>query len=272
MTIAKHSTTRNTIEGGTDGTIIGNTGNRLNTTSSTSVSTYLESNQMYSAAWDVNATSSGADNPLLLLRNPLGSGKNLFIVKIFAGCTIQNVSVEFNTYANPTFNTTVANITDITQLGLSTTVTVTTATPHSATVGATATIAGTVNFNGNWTVATVTSATVYTFTKSAVLLTTTETTGTSSVPSSLGTARTPVPRFVGNSAPAAVALVNTLPTVSSNGTAMTVQVTGQNSNSLEYDDEFTLAIAPNNAILITGNPLSNNRNCVVTVIWAEVSV
>lgn len=55
MTIAKHSTVKNTIEGGTDGTIIGNTGDRLNVDAEVSTSPVPLNNIIYS----LSALSNG---------------------------------------------------------------------------------------------------------------------------------------------------------------------------------------------------------------------
>lgn len=273
------------IVGGTDGTVIGNTGNRMladvivssaptfNVVAQDSAQYYCDNNQLYSLGLNLNMANASTDNPLVLFRNPLNSTKQLFIWRIQCGLPTTNVAAEFKLFSNPTLSTTVATITNITQQSLSTTVTVTTATPHNATVGATATIAGTVNFNGSYTVTAVTSSTIYTFTKTpAPLLTITELTGTSTSQSSLGTDQTVYPRNVGNSQPASSALLNTLPTVSNNGSPLSFLNVGQNTTSVVFVDDLSICLQPGNSCLLTGSPTSNNRSASMTFTWAEVSL
>lgn len=84
-----------------------------------------------------------------------------------------------------------------------------------------------------------------------------------------GTAQTPTNRTIGAST-AANLLVNTLPTVSSPGTVISSFNIAQNSNSASSVDPYQLKLPPNTAILITGNPSSNNRQSAITVVWSEV--
>jgi hypothetical protein len=253
------------------GTETGITSNPLITTVTLSYAPELLAGRLYATSAVINAASSGVDNPLMLFRNPLDSGKNYFVYKIVVGISVANVAGVFKLFGQPTLNNTVTNITNITQTSLSTTVTVTTSTNHNATVGATATIDGTVNFNGAWTVASVTSATIYTFTKSAVLITTTETTGTSTVNSSLGTGIGEYPLKRVASPTAATGLASTTPTVSSNGEQLIVVSQGQNSASPLLMDEAQLSLEPGQNILVTGDPSSNNRATSVSIIWSEVA-
>lgn len=67
-----------------------------------------------------------------------------------------------------------------------------------------------------------------------------------------------------------VVLLTSVPTVTSNGTQLTDAVTGQNSNSTTLDINFEILIAPNNSVLITGNPLSNNRQAEISLRWIEL--
>lgn len=259
------------IDGGTDNTPIGNVDDSLKTIAAHGPIAPLLAGTLFGAATVANATSSGANNPLLLLRNPLNSGNIYYIQRVTGGTSVANVAMVFRGYADPVFNNTVANISTISQIGLSTTVTVTTSTNHNATVGATATIAGTVNFNGNWTVVSVLSATQYTFTKSAVLITTTENTGTSTVPSSLGTTVSAFSMKRASSMATATGLVTSLPTVSSSGSLLQSIVTGQNSNSDRIIEGTSVSLDPGTSLLITGDPSSNNRNCEISIVWSEVS-
>lgn len=253
-----------------NGVDFGTTTNPFINTTTLSFAPELLNGRLFSASAALNASNSGADNPLMLFRNPVASGKTYFIFKVLTSISIANVAGVFKVFGSPVLSSTVANITNITQNGLSTTVTVTTSTNHNATVGATATIAGTVNFNGAWTVASVTSATVYTFTKSAPLFTTTETTGTSTVPSSLGTAISAYALKRVASPAAATGLATSLPTVSSNGNQLIVVSQGQNSAMPPLVDSAQLSLEPGQNMLITADPSSNNRAVSVTIIWSEV--
>ncbi len=153
--------------------------------------TYLNNNKMYSLSLNVNMTSSGTDNPLVLISNPNASGKTIYIVKVMAGCNIANVAVTFNIKGTPTVTT-------------------------------------------------------------------------------AGSSTTPVACFIGNSAPAVTTVVTTTPTISVLGSDMASGISGQNASSVLLINEYAVALAANNKVLITGNPGSNNRNAVITIIWIEV--
>lgn len=152
---------------------------------------YLSSNQMYGIAVDVNAASGSTNNNVVLFRNPVGSGKNVYIYRIFAGCTVTNVGVEFKVFSSPTV----------------------TANGSAVTIGS---------------------------------------------------------RFVNNGAPASSMLVNTLPTISAQGTAVAVAMFGHNTDSVILSEGFSFGVAPGGTILITANPSSNNRNVAIEISWAEV--
>lgn len=70
-----------------------------------SQSNTLDNNQLYSSAIEVNMAAASTDNPLLLLRNPAGSGKTLYIFKVQAGTSVTNVGVVFKVFSNPTITT-----------------------------------------------------------------------------------------------------------------------------------------------------------------------
>lgn len=57
---------------------------------------------LFSAAVSVSAAVQGVDNPLVLIRNPAGSGKSLFIWRGRLASTVTNVGITFSIYANPT--------------------------------------------------------------------------------------------------------------------------------------------------------------------------
>lgn len=67
-----------------------------------------------------------------------------------------------------------------------------------------------------------------------------------------------------------VMLLNSVPTVTANGSQLTDGVTGQNSNSVLLEVNSEIALLPNNSILITGSPLSNNRQAELSIRWIEV--
>lgn len=85
-----------------------------------------------------------------------------------------------------------------------------------------------------------------------------------------GTAQTPVSLNVGGGAGAAVALINTLPTVSANGSAIVAKLMSQNGTEVNLVQHGIIALNPNNSMLITANPQSNNRVSAYTLHWAEL--
>jgi len=151
----------------------------------------VKDNKLYSVGLDVVAATSGVDNPLVYIRNPVASGVVISVVKLHVGTTVTNVGVEFKLTADPTV---------------------------------------TVN----------------------------------------GTAQTAISRNIGGGAAAAKGLVTTIPTVTAIGGVMSNAQTGQNSNSFSMDEDYAIIIQPGHAMLVTGSPSSNNRNCDVTLVWAEV--
>jgi len=149
----------------------------------------VDSDRMWSVGAEVNMPVANTDNPLLLLRNPNGSGKTLYFHLGYAGTSITNVAAVFKLYANPT----------VTVVG-------TTVTPRNRNVGG---------------------------------------------------------------AGAAVGLVTTTPTVSALGNKLTSLSLGQNNNSVVFAEDFSIAIQPNNSLLLTGDPSSNNREAIIAVSWKE---
>lgn len=257
------------IIGATDGTAIGNVGDRLKVDNSTSYSALI-SGQLFSVSVEANAAAADVDNPIILLRNPLNSGKNVFVKRVISGVTVTNVSAVHKVFGSPTLTTTQVVISTIVQNASSTTVTVTTATPHGATVGATTTIAGTTNFNESHTVVSVTSTTVYTFTRAVTLVLLSENTGTSTMTTSLGTALSEYPMKRAVSPTAALALATSLPTVTSNGEALAMAAQGQNSTGMTILQSDEMSLEPGQNLLVTTKPASNNRAIAVTIIWMEI--
>lgn len=86
-----------------------------------------------------------------------------------------------------------------------------------------------------------------------------------------GTSQTPVNLNVGGgSNPVVTAEVYLTPTVTSNGTRLFGYESGQNVTSTEIIGDALVVLNPGNTLLITGDPLSNNRNTLITMYWTEV--
>lgn len=85
-----------------------------------------------------------------------------------------------------------------------------------------------------------------------------------------GTAQTPASLNVGGGAGAAAALVTTLPTISANGTLLVIKLMSQNGTEVRLAEDGVIALNPNNSLLITADPQSNNRVSDITVHWAEI--
>lgn len=81
--------------------------NRLSTDTvvTNSSQNYLSLNQLYSICAEVNIVDSALDNPLILLRNPTGSGKVIYIYKLAAGVFTTNVAASFKLFTTPTITT-----------------------------------------------------------------------------------------------------------------------------------------------------------------------
>lgn len=152
---------------------------------STGLPTFLSST--YGFAIGINQPTASTDNPLLYLRNPNGSGKNLYVKFCSYGIAVANVLGTIRLYKNPT-------------------------------VSANGTAQTIVSFGGGTT----------------------------------------------------VALLTSVPTVTSNGTLLHTGVTGQNSLSLNIPLDFELTIAPNESLLLTGSPGSNSRQAEISLRWIEV--
>jgi hypothetical protein len=155
------------------------------------ISAYTSANKVYVTAFNVNMPSSGTDNPLLLVRNPTGSGKTLYVYKLGFGSTVANVSAVFKVFADPTVT---AN-------------------------------------------------------------------GTSQAATSLN---------VGGGAPTASVLATSTPTVTADGAEIESYEAGSNNNSGSFVEDFSIHVAANHSLLITGNPGSNNRDAALTIVWVEV--
>ena len=151
-------------------------------------SSYLDSNQLFGAAVkQINQPAASTDNPLILLRNPAGSGKSLYLVNVTWSNTVTNVLTDFSIFFSPT-----------------------------------------VTANGT----------------------------------SLGV-------FSRSFAGTPVALATTTPTISANGNRVVVYGTGQNTAPPNVIEPYSIKIPAGSAILITGDPSSNNRPADIFLSWAE---
>lgn len=253
-----------------NGTEAGTSSNPINTAATLSFAPELLNGRLFTTSIEVNAAAAGSDNALVLFRNPLNSAKNIFIYKVIVGISTANVAATFKIFGQPTLTTTTATITTIVQGALSTVITVTTSGAHGATVGAQATISGTTNFNGTYTVASVTSSTVYTINTTISILGASNSGGTSVVASSLGTLMSIFPLKRVASPVASIALANQLPTLSSNGSQLITIAQGQNTTPPLLVDSAQISLEPGQNLVISGNPNSNNRSTTVTLIWSEV--
>lgn len=158
--------------------------------SESSITYYVSNDQVYTISSDLLMTSSGIDNPLFLLKNPVASGRIIYVYLIIMGVLQNNVTAEISVWSNPS----------ITTDGILTT-------PSNNLIGGTA---------------------------------------SSSMTS------------------------HVLPTISSNGKRLASFVTGQNTQSVTYSGLFSMQVLPNSNLLLTGNPSTNGKPCVLSITWVEV--
>ena len=93
------------LQGGTDNTSIGNFLDRLKVDASINGNSLTNNNYLYSVALSINMASSSTNNPLILFRNPSGSGKVVRIKRISCGVNINNVFASFYVFHTPTVTT-----------------------------------------------------------------------------------------------------------------------------------------------------------------------
>lgn len=97
------STSSNELEVNSDGSLNVNIISAPSTPpSANTISQFVAQNKVYSFSSDLNMTTSGTQNPLVLLKNPSGSGKVIYLYKVIFGTNVTNVLAEFKIYANPT--------------------------------------------------------------------------------------------------------------------------------------------------------------------------
>jgi hypothetical protein len=66
------------------------------------IAEFVKNNKVYSFCADVNLAQSGTHNPLVLISNPVGSGKVLYLYKLAFGVRVANVLGQFDFYIDPT--------------------------------------------------------------------------------------------------------------------------------------------------------------------------
>jgi hypothetical protein len=66
-----------------------------------------------------------------------------------------------------------------------------------------------------------------------------------------------------------VMTVHSIPTTSAVGNELRNAVNGRDNNSMTLDEKGKIVLNPNNTLLLTGRPSSNNRIMSLTVIWHE---
>lgn len=84
-----------------------------------------------------------------------------------------------------------------------------------------------------------------------------------------GTTETSRNRCIGGGFGASAMSTFTLPTVSANGNPIENVEVASNSSSVEAASHFAIMVKENNNLMITGDPKSNNRTAVITIVWAE---
>jgi hypothetical protein len=98
------STGNNTLAVNPDGSITVS-GVSVSVPSAMTISEYVKNNLVYTMCADINLASAGTRNPLVLMKNPAGNTKVLYIYKLAFGIRVANVLGQFDFYANPTVTT-----------------------------------------------------------------------------------------------------------------------------------------------------------------------
>jgi hypothetical protein len=155
-----------------------------------SIVQFAANNKLWGFGVELSMASSGSNNPLILIKNPVGSGKTFYLWEITAASSVANVAAIFKLFSNPT-------------------------------IGAN------------------------------------------------GTAVIPLNRNIGGTGSSAMSVYK-LPTITSAVEQLASFEYGQNSESVYYSALFSLLLLPGQNLLLTGDPLSNNRMSQLTLVWAEV--
>jgi hypothetical protein len=66
------------------------------------ISSFVNAGKVYTITAQVNMASSAIDNPLVLIKNPVASGKKIYLYKIIVACDIANVTAIFKYFYDPT--------------------------------------------------------------------------------------------------------------------------------------------------------------------------
>ncbi len=82
-------------------------------TTNTGVSGSVDANQFYCVALSVNMATASIDNPLILVRNPVGSGKIVRVWRIQMGIAVTNTFATFRSFADPVVLTNGSSVTAI---------------------------------------------------------------------------------------------------------------------------------------------------------------
>lgn len=184
-----NETTGNQVAVNADGSI-NISGINVTVPSAVNVTNFVDQGKVFTLSASINMATSGSNNPLVLLKNPSGSGKIIYIYKVSCGINVSNVAGKFVLFKDPTVTNN-------------------------------------------------------------------------------GTTFTPVNCNIGH-ANTSISNAYTLSTVSASGTQLLSYQVGQNSNNVTELTDFSIFIQANHSILLTGDPLSNNREANLTLVWAEV--
>lgn len=65
---------------------------------------YVKDDKLFGYGTNVNTASAGTDNPLILLKNPSDSGKNLILYSVVLGISIENNYGVYKIFIDPTIS------------------------------------------------------------------------------------------------------------------------------------------------------------------------
>lgn len=66
------------------------------------ISDYTNNGKLFSVADNMFMTSAGVDNPIVLIKNPSGSGKVFYLYRTAFGINVENIYGNFKMFKNPT--------------------------------------------------------------------------------------------------------------------------------------------------------------------------
>jgi hypothetical protein len=73
-----------------------------NVPAATNVSQFVSGGKVFSLSAQLNMAAADSDNPLILIRNPSGSGKTLYLYRMSFGINVNNVNANFKLKHTPT--------------------------------------------------------------------------------------------------------------------------------------------------------------------------